>query len=161
MNSYEELIEFAKDFDREVSELVAEKRKQLELENNTVEYVKLDRIKENMLALQMQVYPLVDTSTKDNGYLDILRENVDSMMVFLNAVTGLEWMKSRYMEISSIFTFSFSDVTDDDDDKITNISAIKCFFKAVYMRLIAEKKLKADEWMPPWKKSLLEALHSK
>jgi len=87
MNSYEELIEFAKDFDREVSELVAEKRKQLELENNTVEYVKLDRIKENMLALQMQVYPLVDTSTKDNGYLDILRENVDSMMVLLTMTT--------------------------------------------------------------------------
>ena len=155
INSYKEVIEFIENFDNEVSELVMRKRKQFELENNTVEYVKLDRIKENMLAAFIKAYKSV-TSNQSNT--SVLRENIDSMMMFLNAVASIDWMKSRYMQVNNLSSWNFDDC---DDDSSETIGAVKYFFKSVRMFLVAEQKLQPEEWMTPWEKGIFKMFQSR
>ena len=155
MNSYKEVIEFIEDFDNEVNKLVMQKRKQFELENNTIEYVKLDRIKENMLVTFIKEYKSV---VRNQNNPSILRESIDSMMVFLDAVASIDWMKSRYMKVNNLSSLEMDDC---DDSSSETIGAMKCFFKSVQMFLVAEQKLQPEEWMTPWERGTFKMFQSR
>ena len=158
INSYKEVIEFIENFDNEVNELVMRKRKQFELESNTVEYVKLDRIKENMLATFIKEYKPVASNQSNPS---VLRESIDSMMMFLDAVASIDWMKSRYMQVHNLSSWNLDDLDDCDDDSSETIEAVKCFFKSVRMFLVAEQKLQPEEWMTTWEKGTFKMFQSR
>ena len=144
---YEKARAFVIKFDNDMKKLLAEKRKQLELENNMVEYVELDDIEENMLATFIQLYPNIDVHACKNEYYYHFQLIVGFVLKFLDKVSGVDWLKKKYQYVTCLHNEKELDLDKDDDNESRNIlDAEACFFKSIYMVLQVKKWIQLDEW---------------
>ena len=98
INYYKEkMLDFIRKFDDEANRLLDQKRKQFELEGDTLGYVRLDKIREDMLASCVRISPRLNRKNPDFKEADEeFMLYVSSAICFVKEVSSIEWFEIKY-----------------------------------------------------------------
>jgi len=142
VKKYERFYEFIQKFDEEANRLVREKREQFEREEDVMGYMKLDGIQEDMLSTCIQLL---------DGEMHSMPSLAKSMLLFLDSVAGVGWMKDKYRYVECLYErLMFEDGLGEQAEMErldTAISAVYILFRVVFFTLQINGVLDTGDWM--------------
>lgn len=133
--------EFSIEFDRKVKMLLAEKRRELEQEGNLVDYVKLEKIHEDMLGSCIKLYPKWN---KISGYSMDFADFFSSSIYFVKHVSGTDWLTGMFFQAEGFIREGVEDGKYGSNK--SEAMAVLYFFQTIRHNLILLGMLPDQAW---------------
>jgi len=148
INYKKRMLDFIREFDDEANGILDQKRKQFELEENTLEYVRLERIKEDMLASCVQILPKLNNKNNKSDFNETSEEfmsYINSALCFVKEVSDVEWLTRKYfLAYEGFLRECGMHVFESEINRLYD--GIACFFRCVRYYLVQEGLMKIDAW---------------